>query len=133
MKITSKQNYKSNPIHWETPIGVSETVPDDSYTIGELLKKHESGLALGIKRLGNFANIEDDEFDQIDMEKFQNMEMTEQMQVTEAMQETLAEGKKSAAITAKRKAEELAKEKEAKKARIEAKKAEFAKNLLKEK
>lgn len=51
----------------ETPKGVSQTVPDDSYSIKDLIKKYASGLDPGISKLPNH-NGEDDEvdFDDVD-------------------------------------------------------------------
>ncbi|AXH73310.1 MAG: hypothetical protein [Microviridae sp.] len=59
----------------------SLTVPDDSYTVQELLTKHQNGLSLGIQRLGNFDLDNDEEHEAIDMNQYQQLEKTEREQI----------------------------------------------------
>lgn len=129
MKYQSRQNYKPNPSGWEKGGGISQTVPDDSYSVQELLDRHENGIALNIKRLANFDNVGDEEFDSIDMEEFQKMEPTEKNEIVNNMAYVHAEKAKSDQIVKARKEKEAAAEAAAKKARIEAKKAQSGQNL----
>lgn len=57
-----KNGWKLKQHQKEKPKGESLTVPDESYTIQELIRKYASGLDPGISKLPNF-NGEDDEVD----------------------------------------------------------------------
>jgi hypothetical protein len=111
MKII-RSTLKHTPDKGETPKGVSLTVPDDSYTIQELLARHEAGLGFGIQRLGNFDLDDDEEHDAIDMNQYQNMDITEK----EALHREMKGIKDEAETTLK--ARKKAKEKEATKEEI---------------
>lgn len=76
-KNRSTLEWKPKASDMETPVGVSVTVPDDSYTVSELLKKHSQGLALNIQKLGQFDDLGDDEYDSEDMNQFQNLDLAE--------------------------------------------------------
>lgn len=103
--IRSTQNYTPDP--GEKPSGVSLTVPDDSYTIKELLARHEAGLGLGIQRLGNYDLGEDDEdHDAIDMNQFQQLDITDKEILLENTREIQADAKRKVAEHKKRKEKE---------------------------
>lgn len=81
MKIRSKQKWQLQSRDKEKITGESQTVPDDGFTVKELLQKHIAGIPLGIQRLGQWENLEEDEHDAIDMEKFQQLEETEKREI----------------------------------------------------
>lgn len=88
MKII-RSTLKHKPTKGETPKGVSLTVPDDSYTITELLARHEAGLAFGIQRLGQYDLEDDEEHEAMDMNQYQNMDITEKYLIETEAKETL--------------------------------------------
>lgn len=62
-----KHNWKLRKHQMETPRGVSQTVPDDSYTIRDLIKKYAGGLDPGVTKLANHNGEDDDvDFDDVD-------------------------------------------------------------------
>lgn len=69
----------------EHPVGESQTVPDDSYTIQELIKKYASGLDPEISKLGQYNGEEDEvDFDDVDYANEVRQDIAE---VTEKMRE----------------------------------------------
>lgn len=82
-KLRGTLEFKLQKKDKEIPTGISLTVPDDSYTIQELLQKHEQGLALGIQRLAQYDIADDEEFDGIDMHKYQQLEEFEKREMIE--------------------------------------------------
>ena len=68
MKIRSKQNWKLLKSDKETPKGKSLTVPDDSYTVQELLEKHAQGIMMSTKPV--LWPDEDHTLDDPDLEDF---------------------------------------------------------------
>ncbi|AXH77552.1 MAG: hypothetical protein [Microviridae sp.] len=128
-KLRGTLNYKpgTRPGDMEIPRGISETVPDDSYTVAELLTKHQQGLALGIQRLGVYDELDEDDYDAMDMTEYQNLEKVEREQIAMEQAKTIKnehhknESKKQAA------ARKLEEEKALKQAEIERKAAEFEK------
>ncbi|AXH73437.1 MAG: hypothetical protein [Microviridae sp.] len=88
-KLRSRYGFELQKKDMETPKGVSVTVPDDSYSVRELLDRHQKGLAFGIQRLGQFDDIDDEDFDALDMNDLQNQEMYEKSEIMEEAKETL--------------------------------------------
>lgn len=93
-RLRSKIGYVPNAKEQESPKGISLTVPDDSYTITELLKRHEAGLGFGIQRLGQFDLEDDEEHDSIDMNQYQQMDVTEKELLHKEVAETAGKAKK---------------------------------------
>lgn len=62
-KIVNWFNYEQSV--GEINSGELMTIPDDSYTIQEILDKFSSGIALNIKHQGEFSDSED--FEEVDM------------------------------------------------------------------
>lgn len=58
IKLRTSDNYEQSPEDHEHPYGVSETVPDQSMTVLELLDRHQRGLP--IKQNLNGYYSEDD-------------------------------------------------------------------------
>lgn len=62
-----KHGWKLETRFKEIPKGESLTVPDDSYTIRDLIKKYASGLDPGVTKLANHNGEEDEvDFDDVD-------------------------------------------------------------------
>lgn len=91
--IRSKLKYK--PSKGEVIKGPSKTVPDDSYTIQELLRRHEAGLGFGIQRLGQFDLEDDDEHDALDMNQYQQLDITDREVLHAEMSEIRETAKKA--------------------------------------
>lgn len=70
--IQNSSNYELKDEFCETPTGVSLTVPDDSYTIRELLDRATKGINPMIERSGEYG--EDPVFDDPDFEKILDLD-----------------------------------------------------------
>lgn len=76
--FTSTINWKLKDRHKEHPSGLSETVPDDSYTIADLVKKFASGVDPAISKIANYGGDDDEvDFDDIDMQKAAQADYTD--------------------------------------------------------
>lgn len=105
-RFKSTKNYKGEK--GETPSGISLTVPEDSYGIKELLRKHQSGMAFNIQRLGSFDLSEDiPGLDAIDMNQFQQLEKGERQQIIQEHLELQEETKKRIATKRLQKNKEI--------------------------
>lgn len=106
----SRMNYELKSEFMEHPKGKSMAVPDDSYTIRELIERFQNGIPLS-QHMGNFdENVEGEEadHDDQDLEKFNKMDIAEQSEILrEARELMLTEReKKERDLQAKRQAEE---------------------------
>lgn len=77
-RVRSTINFKLKKSDMEIPRGKSQTVQDDSWTLIELLQRHQAGIALSQKRGQHDLDEESDDFDSVDMNQFQQLENTEQ-------------------------------------------------------
>lgn len=74
-KIRRRYNYKPGKQN-ETPKGVSVTIPGETYTIRELLKKHTRGiLPPDIIRQGQYSD--EQEFDSPDLQKLHRSDIND--------------------------------------------------------
>lgn len=63
-----KHNWKLRKHHKEVPVGESLTVPDDSYSIKDLIKKYAAGLDPGVTKLASFSGEDEEvEYDDTDL------------------------------------------------------------------
>lgn len=87
--IQSQMRYKSLK-NYETNKKPSLTIPDESYTIKELLKKHTRGMMPeGLNRNGIYLE-EDATHDTLDYQKFQRMDITDKHLFKQTQKENLA-------------------------------------------
>ena len=90
-----KNNWRLRAHQMETPRGVSMAVPDDSYTIRDLIKKYASGLDPGITKLSMYGdedeNVDFDDVDLADASRSDIAETTEMQREAAARQKTLLE------------------------------------------
>ena len=85
------RTYELKDEFMEHPTGKSETIPDDSYTIAELLAKFQAGIPLN-QRQGYFdENEEGDEadHDNVDLEKFSTLDISEQAELLAEARENI--------------------------------------------
>lgn len=79
--IRSQFNYKPKPNPERSHLDPSVTVPDQEYTIADLIKRHEQGLLtdLNISRPGVYTQTdEDNNFDVPDIEKIRDADINDQ-------------------------------------------------------
>lgn len=123
MKLRSTQNYKPRKQDRETIKGKSLTVPDDSYTIREIIERSQNGFPVDIKADAGYPFENQDDFEADDIEAIQRMDLAEQhetLQRIRAKRQDLEEELKTKKSDKKAKElEQLKKEEESKKAEIE--------------
>lgn len=73
-RFRSTNDFKLKPTDMEQPKGKSLTVPDDTYTVQELLERHARGLPLA-GRAGEY--LEDSDIEDDDLEAYNRMDITE--------------------------------------------------------
>lgn len=94
MKNTEQQkaSFKVKPYQhakrYETPTGKSLTVPDDTYTVAELLERHARGLPLA-GRPG--AYVDDSDIEDDDLEKFGRLDVTDRFEIAQKAAEIVRE------------------------------------------
>jgi hypothetical protein len=76
-KFHNQYSWKFNPkLHTETVLGKSLTVPDEAYTIKELLHRHTNGIDMsGIQKMPIYD--EEVTFDTPDFQKIHNSDLTD--------------------------------------------------------
>lgn len=79
-KLRSSINFKLKKSDMETPSGKSLTVPDDSFTVQELLERNTRGLPL-TGREGVF--IDDSDIEDDDLEKFNRQDITDRFETAQ--------------------------------------------------
>lgn len=125
-KIRSRFAFKLESKDMERTTGASMTVPDDSYTIMELLHRYETGQPIPVARTGSYDDMEEEDYDHIDSGKYLRGDVTDQFLAQQENAEKFSQKEKS---YREQKAAELRKKEEeekAKKAQIQAKNAEKA-------
>lgn len=89
-RFRSTINFKLRKEDMETTTKEVVTVPDDSYTVKELLERHQAGIPISLKVPEYDLQDEDSEdHEAIDMEQFQKLEPTEQQEIADIHAETL--------------------------------------------
>lgn len=78
--VVVKTGYKPKPEQQETPKGVSLAIPDDSYTVRELLQKHTQGIDPAIARIPYFdEDVDHDSLDKTkELDLFEREELLQQ-------------------------------------------------------
>lgn len=124
-----KNGWRLQPHQIETPKGVSETVPDDSYAIKDLIKKFAGGLDPSVTKLANFNGEENEvDFDDVDMaaaSRADYHEVDELQREVAARQKLLLEqmeARKKEALEAQKSAEKKARSEERNEGQKEAQK-----------
>ncbi|AXH76190.1 MAG: hypothetical protein [Microviridae sp.] len=79
-RLRSTINFQLKKKDMEQPKGKSLTIPDDTYTVSELLERHARGLPLA-GRPGTF--IEDTDIEDDDLEAFNRMDITDRFEAAE--------------------------------------------------
>lgn len=91
--IRSKQNWTLRKEDKETPKGVSETVPNDAWTIQEVLQRFTQGLPLQTGTGVYLEGSEDADLDDLDVMEFDRMDLTEKAEIMEAVEERAEKAK----------------------------------------
>lgn len=71
----------------EHPVGKSMTVPDQAFTIQDILDKYTQGVDVGNYREGVYDSADAD-FDDMDLEKVPHMDLVERENLLEQVQQT---------------------------------------------
>lgn len=104
--IRSKQKWVLRKTDMETNTGKSLTVQDDTMSIKEILDRYTRGIEPPI-RGGEF--LENDDHDDIDLEKLSRADVTEKFTVHKAQVEKVIEAKKKVEKAKKEKKDETPK------------------------
>lgn len=113
----AQHEFELLPHHIEHPEGESMTVPDESMTIREIMRKHVSGMRVkeALFREGFYEDTED--FDSPDFSEISRLDFTEKDELRESNKQKLEHlTKQQQQQQQKQKAAEAAKEEPAKKA-----------------
>ncbi|AXH73199.1 MAG: hypothetical protein [Microviridae sp.] len=62
-KFRTQYNFKPQITDFETPVGVSETVPDQSYSVRELIQRFTTGTPVNLLKNGTFSDNENPDLD----------------------------------------------------------------------
>jgi len=82
LRIRSTLNFDpKKDISPENTVGASLTVPDESYSIKELINRHQNGLPINLNVHGEYEDEVD--FDDHDREKISSLDLTEIDQIME--------------------------------------------------
>lgn len=83
-KVHKQLDYVLTKEHKETPRGVSETIPDMSYSIKDIIEKYTQGIPLPVLKNGSFDNV--DNFEEIDVTNDPNLDLSEATAIYQQMQ-----------------------------------------------
>jgi len=75
-KLRRPDTFRLQPGDLEKVTGVSLTVPDDSFSVREILEKYTRGIDFGLKRNGIYED--DADFDDYDKEKLSQDDLVDQ-------------------------------------------------------
>lgn len=95
--MRNRYKYELKKADMETPIGKSMAVPDDSYTIKEILERHANGMIPAIGKDGMYD--EDPDHDDIDLGELNRSDLAEKHEILEQTRSThfkISEAKKKA-------------------------------------
>lgn len=74
-KLRSQMTYEPQDKHNEHPVGKSMTVPDESYTIAEILQRSQNGLSTDLIHQGEYTlDTNSENFDDYDIEKLKQLD-----------------------------------------------------------
>lgn len=82
---------KPKPSDFEHPKGESLSVPNEAYTIREIMEKHTHGINLGIDRQGIYEDEVD--FDSPDMRKVKELDLYDREIISKENAENITRGK----------------------------------------
>lgn len=71
----------------ETPLGVSETVPNQSISLTEMLRKHIAGVAPAVQHTPQYDD--DANFDSADYTKINSLDLSEKDEIRQALSEDI--------------------------------------------
>lgn len=83
--IQDKRVYRLTVAHMTVPQGVSETVPDDTLTIKQILAKHVRGMEIAETEFKTPVWNGDDDYDSPDLEAVNRMDLAEKHEFKEAL------------------------------------------------
>lgn len=109
VKLQSKLNWALTPEMCETPVGVSETVPDDSFTIKQLMARHVRGMRLDDNVLRTPVWDAEATLDSPDVESLARMDLAEKHEYAEMLKADVERRKAEIeAVKAKLQADKIA-------------------------
>lgn len=79
----------------ETPVGVSETVPDDALTIRDILKKHLAGMKIAENEMRTPIYDSGVSHESEDLESINRMDLSEKHEYAQMLSADIAERKKN--------------------------------------
>lgn len=83
--VQDKRVYRLCVAHMEVPQGVSETVPDDTLTIKQILAKHVRGMEIAETEYRTPVWNGTEDYDAPDLEAVNRMDLAERHEFTEAL------------------------------------------------
>lgn len=89
-KLVNRVDYVQSETSLE-PIrdSISLAVPNEAYTIKELLIRHQQGLGANVQRQGVMGDPDDEDFDQPDLNQMQHADLFEREEYSTKLAETI--------------------------------------------
>lgn len=78
-KVTSPGQFLLGKEHKQECLGVSRTIPGDTFSIQELISRSQQGIIDNVVRQGQYL---ENDHDDPDLEKFQNLDFTERQELS---------------------------------------------------
>ncbi|AXH77408.1 MAG: hypothetical protein [Microviridae sp.] len=99
-KYRSADNFFLTSADMETPVGVSETVPDQSYTVKELIEKFTTGTPVNMLKNSVWTENPDfDNFDETERGDFDLADASEQLEEFQIKQQQIKQKQKTSEQT----------------------------------
>lgn len=111
-KIVLSRDFKLKPEHKEKNTLPSVTVPNESYTIQEIMERFVKGAPVNVKHKEAVFAKEDADFDSHDLEKIHQGDIVERMEVADEMLSDLKAKEADLKDQQKKQAEALRQQKE---------------------
>lgn len=89
--ILTQLDFNFTPLVHSEPVSVSpsQTIPDDTFTVSELLQRHASGLSLGGRSDAYFEQgMDENDFDSLDINDRKNFDLTDIDEAKRVIEET---------------------------------------------
>lgn len=84
-RITSCIGWRLTDKHKEAPVGESQTIPDQSYTIADLVKKMARGVDPAISKVPNFGGDDEElDFDDVDVRQAAEADLADSDEILKA-------------------------------------------------
>lgn len=93
IKLRSSTYFELLPEHKETPGGVSLTVPNQSVSLAELLRRHQAGIAPDVSQQPFYE--ENSSFDSADYTKINSLDLYEKEEIKQALNTNINQMKES--------------------------------------